>query len=107
MAKNRMKRLIRKEASAGEAPRSMLVQVLVTIGNSLRDLCTQVGPEIVKAMLEEDRERLCGPEGRHNPKRLASRYGYDQGSLVLGGRKVTVRKPRVRSKEGKEMVLPS
>jgi len=58
-------------------------------------------------MLEEDRERLCGPARRWQTERRAYRYGYDEGSLVLGGRKVRVPKPRVRSLKGREVELPA
>lgn len=58
-------------------------------------------------MLEEDRERLCGPLRRWQSQRQAYRYGYDDGQLTFGGRKVKVRRPRVRSLEGRELELPT
>lgn len=74
---------------------------------SLLEMVLSSGFERVMEMLEEDRERLCGPARRWQPERQAYRYGYDEGSLVLGGRKVRVPKPRVRSLEGREVELPS
>jgi transposase-like protein len=65
------------------------------------------GLEVLGLMLEEDRKRLCGLKGRPDPDRQATRYGYDDGSVVLGGRRVAVRKPRVRSMAGEEVPLPS
>jgi transposase-like protein len=38
-------------------------------------------------------------------EREAYRHGFDQGRLVLGGRKISVPKPRVRTVEGKEVEL--
>ena len=62
----------------------------------------------MEALLEADREALCGPLRRWQPDRQAYRHGYDEGQLVLGGRKVRVRKPRVRrAKGGAEIPLPS
>lgn len=58
-------------------------------------------------MLEEDRERLCGPIRQWRAEREAYRHGFVDGPLVLGGRKVTIPKPRVRSLAGKELSLPT
>ena len=74
---------------------------------SLLQMVLATGFEEVAARLEADREELCGPPRRWQPERQAYRYGYDQGQLVLGGRKVRVRKPRVRGAEGGEIPLPS
>jgi transposase-like protein len=65
------------------------------------------GFENLMKTLEEDRELLCGPRRRWQPGRQAYRYGYDEGRLVFGGRKVRVPKPRVRSIGGRELELPS
>lgn len=37
---------------------------------------------------------------------LANYDVYDEGSLVMGGRRVKVRKPRARSVDGQELPLP-
>jgi transposase-like protein len=58
-------------------------------------------------MLEEDRQALCGPPRCWQKERTAYRHGYGEGQLVLGGRKVKLPKPRVRSVEGREVELPS
>jgi putative transposase len=57
-------------------------------------------------MLEEDRTTLCGPRYAHDTDRLASRAGTVSSEVVLGGRKVAVRRPRVRA-EGREVPLPT
>lgn len=74
---------------------------------NLLELSMNTGLEVLGLMLEEDRKRLCGLKGRPDPDRQATRYGYDDGSVVLGGRRVAVRKPRVRSMAGEEVPLPS
>jgi hypothetical protein len=57
-------------------------------------------------MLEEDRTTLCGPRYAHDTDRLASRAGTVSSEVVVGGRKVAVRRPRVRA-EGREVPLPT
>ena len=54
-------------------------------------------------MLEQDREDLCGARYRQQPDRQATRYGFNHGTAVLGGRKVRLPKPRVRGMEGGEV----
>jgi transposase-like protein len=61
----------------------------------------------VMEQLEADREALCGPLRLWQPERKAYRYGYDEGRLVLGGRTVKVRRPRVRGLDKREVELPS
>jgi len=82
--------------------------VLVRAGEALRELIVTTGLAIFEAMLEEDREALCGPAGSwQGGQRTAYRYGYEQGRVVLGGRKVQLNRPRVRSVGGEELALPS
>lgn len=84
-----------------------LLGLLVDARTNLLELSVNFGLEALKVMLEQDRERLCGRKGSPDPDRQATRYGYDDGSVVLGGRRVAVRKPRVRSMAGEELPLPT
>ena len=80
-----------------EERRVDLLGLLVDARSDLLELSVTLGLEVVGRMLEEDRTRLCGRKGYPDPDRQATRYGYDDGSVVLGGRRVAVCKPRVRS----------
>ncbi len=84
-----------------------VARMLVSAGYTLRQMVLNVGFEVLTRLLEEDREELCGPRKKKQTDRSAYRYGYDQGQLVLGGRKVSVPKPRVRGVEGGEVPLPT
>jgi transposase-like protein len=57
-------------------------------------------------MLEEDRTGVCGPRYAHEPDRPATRAGTTQSEVVLGGRKVAIQRPRVRTAAG-EVALPT
>jgi transposase-like protein len=57
-------------------------------------------------MLEDDRTAICGPRYQHQVERTASRAGTVPSEVVLGGRKVSIRRPRVRA-EGEEVPLPT
>ncbi len=60
-------------------------------------LSVGAGLSLVSRLMELEVERLAGPKGSQNPDRVAKRHGYEQGSVTLGGRRVTIRRPRVRS----------
>ena len=84
-----------------------LVGVIVALKDGLRELIVTSGMQVLEALLEDDREKLCGPKRKQQLEREAYRYGYDQGQLVMGGRKVSVDKPRVRRVDGGEVTLPT
>jgi transposase-like protein len=64
------------------------------------------GLKVFTAMLEEDRTAVCGPRYAHEPDRPASRVGTVRSEVVLGGRKVAIQRPRVRTADG-EVALPT
>jgi hypothetical protein len=58
---------------------------------------TAVGLEVMAELIELEVTEPVGPKGRHDPDRTATRYGTEPGSVMLGGRRVSVRRPRVRT----------
>jgi hypothetical protein len=63
-------------------------------------LAVGTGLQVLEAMLAEDVAWLVGPKGRHIPERAAVRHGSEPGQVTLGGRRVRVRRPRVRTADG-------
>lgn len=61
----------------------------------------------VQDELEAERTALCGERYAHQEHRQAVRAGHVPSSLVLGGRRVELRRPRARSTDGHELRLPS
>ena len=99
-----MKKTVRK-VDAGEAP--MLFALGEHVRRELRDFVVTAGIAALAALLESERSDVCGPRYVHQPGRRTCRSGHAPGELVLGGRRVQVRRPRVRSVEGREVALPS
>ena len=62
--------------------------------------CISTGLGVLEEILEAEVESLVGPKGKHDSNREAFRHGSTLGRLVLGGRKVQVRRPWVRSTKG-------
>lgn len=73
----------------------------------LLSLCTATGLAVLQTMMESDVTNLVGPKGRHNQERSAYRHGSERTSVALGGEKVAINRPRVRSKDGKELPIPT
>ncbi len=60
------------------------------------------------AIINESVTALAGPKGVHDPNRTAVRHGSEDGSVVLGGRRVPVRRPRVRTADrSAEVAVPA
>lgn len=69
-------------------------------------LAVASGLKVRTTMLEADRTAICGPRHAHEPERAASRAGTVTSEVVLGGRKVQIRRPRVCA-SGAEIALPT
>jgi putative transposase len=71
-------------------------------------LAVGTGLQVLEVMLAEDVARLVGAKGRHIPERSAVRHGSEPGQVTLGGRRMRVRRPRVRTADGtREVAVPT
>jgi hypothetical protein len=70
---------------------------------------TAVGLEVMAEMMEAEVTEIAGVKGRHTPDRRASRHGSERGSVTLGGRRLPVTRPRVRTvgDDASEVLLES
>src|SRR4051794_21520187 len=64
-------------------------------------LSVGVGLGVVHELMELEVTEVVGPKGKHNLERTAKRHGHEDGSVTLGGRRVPVRRPRMRSARGR------
>jgi putative transposase len=79
-----------------------------TAREGLLALAVGTGLQVMQVLMEEDVTAIAGPKGKWNPDRTAKRHGSDDGEVALGGRRVQVRRPRVRSADGeREIPVPS
>jgi len=58
---------------------------------------TAVGLEVMAEMMEAEVTGLAGAKGRHDAERTHTRHGTEHGSVTLGGRRLPVTRPRVRT----------
>ena len=97
----------RRRQSVSPTPRHLpLVEILIDTQAELQELVVASGLKVLEAMLEEDRAAVCGPRYAHQPARQAYRAGHTPSQVVLGGRKVAMRRPRAR-RDGTEVPLPT
>src|SRR6266511_6251787 len=73
-----------------------LVDLLVDTRAELIELAVTSGLQVLTTMLEDDRTAICGPRYQHQAERQSSRAGTVPSEVTLGGRKVAMRRPRVR-----------
>ena len=84
----------RRRQSVSPTPRHLpVVDILIDTQAELQELVVASGLKGLEAMLEEDRAAVCGPRYAHQPARQAYRTGHTPSQVVLGGRKVAMRRP--------------
>ncbi len=77
-----------------------MAEIAGAVEEGLLALAVAAGFQVMATMMDNDVAAICGPKGRHNPVRAAVRHGSEDGSVTLGGRRVPVRRPRVRKADG-------
>jgi len=63
-------------------------------------LSVGVGLGVLSELMDEEVDDVVGPKGRHDVDRSAVRHGSDAGQVTLGGRRVPVQRPRMRTADG-------
>ncbi len=80
-----------------EEVRVALADVAGVAREGLLALSVAAGMAVMQAMFDAEVTAACGPKGKHDPDRSAVRHGAGQGSVVLGGRRLPVARPRART----------
>lgn len=96
------------------SPSTATVQVPLPLLAALEDVehafvgvCIEAGETVLRAMMEQERTALCGPAWKPDADRPGRRAGSTESPITLGGRRIVVRRPRVRTERGEELALPS
>jgi putative transposase len=108
--KDYQKRPAQTKRAAGAAPvpepvvphvvSVVMDKIAADVREGLLAIAVGAGLQVMTAMMAADVEALCGPRGKHDLDRVAIRHGNEAGSVTLGGRRVSVRRPRVRTADG-------
>ena len=92
------------EAVLPERVQEALGQLVGAAREGLLALRVGVGLGVLEELMAEEVDEVVGPKGKHNPDRTAVRHGHEGGEATLGGRRVEVRRPRVRTADGESEV---
>jgi putative transposase len=96
------------DLEAEDLPEQVTIGLRELVGaakEGLLALSVGVGLAVVQELFEAEVTRLAGPKGKHDPDRCAYRHGQEDRQVTLGGRRVQVSKPRVRSVADQELEL--
>jgi putative transposase len=75
-------------------------EVVADVREGLLAMAVGIGLQVMVAMMDADVAAVCGLKGKHDPNRTAVRHGSERGSVTLGGRRVPIARPRMRSSDG-------
>jgi len=95
---------------AVEKVRQLLLGMVAGMAAAKQDLMEWVqdlGLTALQEVFEADATTIAGPKGEHRADRTHHRWGTTGTELPFGGRRIKVPRPRVRSKSGQEVGLPS
>jgi len=91
-------------AELPERVQEALGELAGAANEGLLALSVGVGLGVLHELMAEEVDQVVGPKGKHDPDRVAVRHGREGGEVTLGGRRVPVERPRVRSADGGEEV---
>ena len=94
----------RDEVVLPERVQEALGELVGAAQEGLLALSVGVGLGVLTELMEEEVDDVVGPKGQHNAERAAVRHGHEDGSVTLGGRRVDVKRPRVRTADGEAEV---
>jgi len=94
----------RDEVVLPERVPEALAQLVGAAKEGLLALSVAVGLGVLTELMEEEVDDVVGPKGKWNPERTAVRHGHEDGEVTLGGRRVEVQRPRVRTADGESEV---
>jgi transposase-like protein len=89
-------------AEASELPlpaeiQEALGELVGAAREGLLALSVGLGLSVVHRLMEREVDEVVGPKGKHDRDRTAKRHGHENGSMTLGGRRVPVNRPRIRT----------
>jgi putative transposase len=83
-----------------ERVRDALGELAGAAKEGLLALSVGVGLGVLDELMAAEVDEVVGPRGKHDRDRVAVRHGHEAGAVTLGGRRVAVERPRVRSVDG-------
>jgi transposase-like protein len=83
-----------------------LVAGIAATKQGLLEWAHDFGLRALDDLMRDDAARIVGEKGKHRADRTHHYWGRTKAELTFGGRRISIDKPRVRSKDGREAALP-
>ncbi len=99
---------VQVQTSQGQAHFQMVLpmpELMQDVAGVIEEAAQRAGLLVIKALIDEEVEQVAGPRYAHQDQRPGLRWGTEEGAIVFAGRKVAIERPRVRTKEGREVAL--
>lgn len=90
----------RVHANAPVVPEQVSVamdEIATDVREGLLALAFGAGLQVMQQMMAADVTDACGPKDKHDPEQAVTRHGSEAGLVSLGGRRVSVERPRMRA----------
>ena len=97
----------KSSTSPAAVPTAIVEEAWQQVSASFERFCLTAGIATLTRMMEEDADRFCGPRYDHGDGKDGHRWGKTKGKVGFHGGKVEVERPRVRTRKGGEISLPS
>ena len=99
--------VVEAEAPAVRLPEHVQLSLVGIAGQAkegLLALAVSTGLAVLHETMEWEVERIVGPKHKRDRDRIAKRHGHTDGEVTLGGRRVQISRPRVRSGDDSEEI---
>lgn len=108
---NQRKRAVASAPTQAAVPDEATValgEIVSSAREGLLAFAVGTGLQVMQVIMDEQVAALCGPPGKHNRERLGYRHGREAGSVTLGGRRIPIERPRVRTADHSgELAVPA
>lgn len=94
-----------QEPAVGKIRQFLLPMVsgMVAAKQDLMAWAQEIGLEALQKVFEGDATAIAGPKGKHSQSRTNHPWGTTDTELPFGGRRLGLKRPRLRSKSGQEV----
>ncbi len=93
--------------TADGTPETSVAEAWQQVGASFERFCLTAGLSALGRMMEQDAIALYGPRYGHKDGKAGHRWGRTQGRIGFHGGTVSLDRPRVWARDGKELALPA
>lgn len=76
---------------------SQLADIRESAMEAVLTVTVSAGRRAMEYLMDAEVNALVGPKGKHDQRRRHVRHGTEQGSVIVAGQRIQVRRPRVRA----------